>query len=159
MDLTPDLGCYVQVGDRPAVRFERIYPHPIDHVWTTITDPAELAHWFPAPEVSLEPRPGGRISFRGDPHTDDVPGTVLVWEPPTRLVFSWGLELMPCTEFAGSWGGSTLRGAWRGLGTYRALVARRAPVAVQAGERARSLARHETSQTSLTWCKSGSFVR
>src|SRR5450631_3185680 len=34
-----------------------------------------------------------------------------------------------------------------------------APVAVQQGDRARWLAGHETSQTCLTWCRSGSFVR
>jgi uncharacterized protein YndB with AHSA1/START domain len=92
MNPTPDLGSYVEIGDRPAVRFERIYPHPIERVWTTITDPAEMAHWFPAPEVSIEPRTGGKIRFGGDPHTNDVPGTVLAWEPPTRLAFSWGAD-------------------------------------------------------------------
>jgi uncharacterized protein YndB with AHSA1/START domain len=90
MDLTTDLGTYVEINARPAVRFERIYPHPIDRVWTTITDPAEMAHWFPAPEVSIEPRTGGTIRFGGDPHTDDLTGTVLAWEPPSRLAFSWG---------------------------------------------------------------------
>ena len=28
MDLTPDLGSYVEVDERPAVRFVRIYPTP-----------------------------------------------------------------------------------------------------------------------------------
>lgn len=92
MDLTPDLGSYVEVDERPAVRFVRIYPHPIDRVWTTITDPGELAHWFPAPEVKIEMRLGGAISFGGDPLTDDVAGTLLVWEPPTRLGFTWGAD-------------------------------------------------------------------
>jgi GNAT superfamily N-acetyltransferase len=36
------------------------------------------------------------------------------------------------TEFAGLWGGSTLPG-WRGRGIYRALVARRAQLAVARG--------------------------
>jgi Activator of Hsp90 ATPase homolog 1-like protein len=59
MDLTPGLGSYVEVDERPAVRFVRIYPHPIDRVWMTTTDPGELAHWFPAPEVKIELRLGG----------------------------------------------------------------------------------------------------
>jgi uncharacterized protein YndB with AHSA1/START domain len=74
------------------VRFERIYLHSIDRVWTTITDPAELAHRFPALEVSIEPGIGGRIFFGGDPLTDDVTGTVLAWEPPTRLALRWGAD-------------------------------------------------------------------
>ena len=32
---------------RPAVRFVRELSHPRDAVWRMVTDPAELAHWFP----------------------------------------------------------------------------------------------------------------
>jgi hypothetical protein len=40
----------------------------------------------------------------------------------------------PGTEFAGLWGGSTLAG-WRRRGIYRALVARRAQLAMARGVR------------------------
>jgi len=44
------------------------------------------------------------------------------------------VEICTGTEFAGIWGGGTLR-QWRGRGLFRALVARRAQVAAAAGSR------------------------
>lgn len=94
-----DLGTYIEIDGRPAVRFERTYPHPIDRVWAAVSEPAELVHWFPS-RVDLEPKTGGSITFSGDPHIKDLPGTVIAYEPPTRLAFTWGddevhLELSP----------------------------------------------------------------
>ncbi|MGY1770039.1 SRPBCC family protein [Blastococcus sp. SYSU D00813] len=90
MDTVPssDLGTYVEHGGRPAVRFVRTYPHPVERVWRTVSDPAELAHWFPS-RVTIEPREGGRITFSDDPYTEGATGVVLVWDPPRRLSFSW----------------------------------------------------------------------
>lgn len=94
-----DLGSYVEIDGRPAVRFERIYSHHIDRVWAAVSQPDELCRWFPS-SVELEPKSGGTIAFSGDPHISDLPGTVLAYEPPTRLAFTWGddevrLELSP----------------------------------------------------------------
>jgi uncharacterized protein YndB with AHSA1/START domain len=69
------------------VRFERTYPHPVERVWAAITEPSQLAHWFPS-NVAIEPRAGGRIEFSGDPYAEASSGRVLVFEPPTRLVFT-----------------------------------------------------------------------
>lgn len=63
-------------------------------------------------------------------HQPDV--TVLVAEAGDAVVSAAWLVLNPGTEFAGLWGGST-RAAWRGRGIYRALVARRAQLAVEHG--------------------------
>jgi uncharacterized protein YndB with AHSA1/START domain len=84
-----DLGRYVEIDGRPAVQFDRTYPHPIGQVWSAISTPEELAHWFPS-SVSIEPRVGGRIEFSGDPHMAAEPGTVLRYDPPQHLAFSWG---------------------------------------------------------------------
>ncbi|MGW5362427.1 hypothetical protein [Actinopolymorpha pittospori] len=54
-------------------------------------------------------------------------------DPPTMVSVAW-LRVTEGTEFAGLWGGSTLVG-WRGRGIYRALVARRAHLAVERGIR------------------------
>lgn len=87
---TTDDGTYLELDGRPAVRFERVYPHPVERVWRAITDPEELRHWFPSPEVTYEPRPGGSMTLAGDPYAPE-PRTsrVLVWEPPTRFSFEW----------------------------------------------------------------------
>lgn len=84
-----ELGRYLDIEGRPAVRFERTYQHPIDRVWSAVTAPEELAQWFPS-NVDLEPRVGGIVKFSGDPHTDGLQGCVLVYDPPRRLSFSWG---------------------------------------------------------------------
>ncbi|MFI7615084.1 GNAT family N-acetyltransferase [Nonomuraea terrae] len=57
---------------------------------------------------------------------------VLVAEAGDRVVSAAWLVHKPGTGFAGLWGGSTLE-EWRGRGLYRALVARRARLAVAAG--------------------------
>ena len=83
-----DRGTYLEHEGRPAVRFEREYPHPLERVWAAVTTSADLAHWFPS-RVTLEPHVGGRVSFSGDPHLAPTSGTVLAFEPPRRLAFSW----------------------------------------------------------------------
>jgi uncharacterized protein YndB with AHSA1/START domain len=84
-----DRGTYVEHEGRPAARFERHYPHPAERVWAAVSEPGELAHWFPS-QVEVEARTGGRITFSGDPHMPPTSGTVLVYDPPRRLAFTWG---------------------------------------------------------------------
>jgi uncharacterized protein YndB with AHSA1/START domain len=94
-----DRGSYLEIDGRPAVRFEREYPHPVERVWAAVTTSADLVHWFPSP-VRIEPHAGGQVSFGEDPYTGPATGTVLTFEPPRRLAFTWGedelrLELAP----------------------------------------------------------------
>ena len=86
-----DRGTLVDHDGRPAVRFRREYAHPVERLWTAITEPEELARWFPA-KVRMQPEAGGTIEFYGDPNSPDSgqTGTILVYEPPRRLAYSWG---------------------------------------------------------------------
>ncbi|MFI6273792.1 SRPBCC family protein [Streptomyces sp. NPDC050988] len=87
---TEPTGTYLTLDDgRPAVRFTRTYDHPVDRVWEFVTEPAELAHWFPS-SVEIELREGGTIRFGGDPNMDDSTGRVLAVDAPRHLSFSWG---------------------------------------------------------------------
>lgn len=86
---TTNLGTYVERDGRPAVRFVRTYRHPIQRVWSAITDTDELRHWFPS-TARIELRAGGTVTFSDDQHMDDSKGTVLACEPPRRLAYSWG---------------------------------------------------------------------
>lgn len=88
MDRT-DLGTYLEHDGRPAVRFVRRYPHPVQRVWAAVTEPAELAHWFPS-AVAVQPRAGGTIEFTFDPNIDPMQGRVLEFDPPRRFSFTWG---------------------------------------------------------------------
>ena len=83
-----DLGTYVDLDGRPAVRFVRTYPHAIERVWRAVTSPDELRHWFPS-QVAIELKAGGTIRFSGDPYAEDRCGTVLACDPPRRLAFTW----------------------------------------------------------------------
>jgi uncharacterized protein YndB with AHSA1/START domain len=103
-----DKGSYVEVDGRPAVRFERAYPHSVEWVWRAITQPVELAHWFPSPEVSYEPRVGATIRLGGDPNTEAYDATILAWEPPHRFAFEWGADELRFTLASASDGGCRL---------------------------------------------------
>jgi uncharacterized protein YndB with AHSA1/START domain len=70
------------------VRFERLYPHSIDRVWTAVSTPEGLANWFPA-RVEIDLRVGGDVRFSGDPFAEDREGKVLVCDPPRQLWFTW----------------------------------------------------------------------
>lgn len=61
-------------------------------------------------------------------------GVVLTAEADNEVVSAAWLQVANGTDFAGLWGGSTLK-EWRGRGIYRALVAHRAKIAVAQGFR------------------------
>lgn len=84
-----DRGTYISYDGRPAVRFERRFRHAIERVWDAVTRPEEISQWFPS-TVSFEPRRGGTIRFSGDPNVEASTGTVLAFDPPRRLAFTWG---------------------------------------------------------------------
>jgi len=85
-------GSYETVERRPAVRFERRYPHPVERVWSALTEPGELEHWFPS-AVELELREGGPMRFTFREHEmEPMEGRVTELDPPRRFCFLWGEE-------------------------------------------------------------------
>jgi uncharacterized protein YndB with AHSA1/START domain len=91
LGVVTDHGTFVDFDGRPAVRFERTYRHPPERVWSAITEPGELAHWFPA-KVSLEPRAGGAIEFSDDPNVEPSSGRIVTFDPPRLLTYTWGAD-------------------------------------------------------------------
>lgn len=86
------LGTFSRRDAAIDVRFERYYPHAIEKVWRALTDPERLADWMGASRV--EPRVGGRIEMMlGGPAP--MHGTVLEWEPPNVLEFTWSNRNSP----------------------------------------------------------------
>ena len=79
---------------RFSLRFERRLAHPPEKVWTALTDPAELTHWFPV-DVQAELRPGGkmRFTFRQD-EAPPFDGEVLVYDPPRVFAYRWGPDVL-----------------------------------------------------------------
>ena len=80
-------GQIIADGDRYQVRFERLYPRPIDKVFAALTVPERLAAWLGAAEI--EPRTGGRfvLVFADPPYR--MEGEVTAYAPPALFEFSW----------------------------------------------------------------------
>jgi uncharacterized protein YndB with AHSA1/START domain len=73
-----------------VLHFERRLAHPPAKVFAAISDPEELAHWFPA-RVRWDLRPGTPIEFRFEDVDFEAPaGEVLEVDPPKLLVYAWG---------------------------------------------------------------------
>src|SRR5690606_37879236 len=55
------------------IRFERQYAHPIEEVWSAITEPERLADWWApfAADITVDLREGGSIVFDWPEH--DIP--------------------------------------------------------------------------------------
>ncbi|WP_026911247.1 SRPBCC family protein [Patulibacter minatonensis] len=102
-----DRGTYVEHEGRPAVRFRREYPHPVDRVWAAVTRPDELVRWFPS-SVAFEEQEGGAIRFADDPHMESTAGMVLTWDPPRAFAFTWGPDEVHLTLEALPDGGTRL---------------------------------------------------
>jgi uncharacterized protein YndB with AHSA1/START domain len=81
------------IENRPTLRFERRLAHPVAKVWRAITEPSELAHWFPS-HVQGEMRAGGGLTFRFEHMPLDAPSTmegrVTDFDPPRLFGFYWG---------------------------------------------------------------------
>jgi uncharacterized protein YndB with AHSA1/START domain len=84
---------YENHANRPTLRFERRLSHPATKVWRTITEPSELAHWFPS-TVEGDIQAGGTLSFRFENMPLDAPttmgGRVTDFDPPRLFAFYWG---------------------------------------------------------------------
>ncbi|MEV5650881.1 SRPBCC family protein [Nocardia sp. NPDC052254] len=86
----------ITVGDVPTLRFTRHFPHPPHLVWQAITDPAQLAAWFPA-AVEVELRSGApmRFTFGGQPGAEAPwEGEVLEVDPPKVFMFRWNRDVL-----------------------------------------------------------------
>lgn len=96
------LGEIVPDGDRHLLRFERRLRHPPERVWRALTENDQLRHWLPAEIIG--PREAGaavRVRFWDDvaerhqlQEYQEMPGQVLVWDPPTRFSWVWDDELI-----------------------------------------------------------------
>jgi uncharacterized protein YndB with AHSA1/START domain len=81
---------YESIDTRPSLRFERRLTHPVEAVWSAITEPSELKAWFPT-AVSGEIRDGGHLTFSFEQHEfPPMEGDITDCDPPRTLAFWWG---------------------------------------------------------------------
>ncbi|MFC4857590.1 SRPBCC family protein [Actinophytocola glycyrrhizae] len=84
------------VNGEPTLRFERRLRHSPAKVWRAVTDPAELAHWFPA-AVEAQLRPGApmRFTFPEEAVVDsEWDGEVLEVDEPRVFMFRWSADVL-----------------------------------------------------------------
>jgi uncharacterized protein YndB with AHSA1/START domain len=83
----------LRAGARPVLRFERQLAKPVDVVWRAVTDPVEMRTWFPTRIEIEEWKAGAPLLHVFEDHDiDPLPGTVLEWDPPRRVSFTWGTD-------------------------------------------------------------------
>jgi uncharacterized protein YndB with AHSA1/START domain len=74
---------------RASVVFRRLVRHPIEDVWSAITDPKKVEVWFMT-KITPEPTPGGRLDMV-HPNGVHATGRVLEWQPPRLYEYEWNL--------------------------------------------------------------------
>lgn len=89
-----DYGRLASSGDRAVLEYRRRFEHPPARVWRALTEPAELATWFPT-TIDGERAAGAALTFRFE-HVELEPmhGEMLTFEPPSLLAFTWGGDLL-----------------------------------------------------------------
>ncbi len=78
-------GTLETIDGRPALRFERRFPHSVERVWRAITEPAELERWF---VVRPEWTPAAGETFEAM----DEKGEITEFAPPHLFAYAWGGE-------------------------------------------------------------------
>jgi uncharacterized protein YndB with AHSA1/START domain len=92
--MEPTLATKQTIAGRPVLRFERRLAHPPEKVWKAVTDPGEMAHWFPA-TVETELRVGAPMRFTFTGVDVDAPdGEIVELDPPKLFVFHWGDDVL-----------------------------------------------------------------
>ncbi|HEY3750173.1 MAG TPA: SRPBCC family protein [Pseudonocardiaceae bacterium] len=82
-------GTLHTIDGRQLLRFERRLRHPVEKVWQAITDPAELAGWFPW-QVVVDARIGGKIEFTHPQGLASAPDAVITeLDPPHVFGYTW----------------------------------------------------------------------
>jgi len=85
-----DLGTLEQDGDDWRLTFTRRFPHSLEKVWRAVTEPDDLAAWFPD-EIIGERRAGAPLRFVNS-HGDGFDGEMLVFDPPAVIEMRWGAD-------------------------------------------------------------------
>jgi uncharacterized protein YndB with AHSA1/START domain len=98
----------LKTGNRPILRFERHLPQPVEIVWHAVTDLDEMRSWFPTRIEIDEWTVGASLVHHFDEHgIAPLSGTVLEWDPPHRVSFTWSDDTISFELSADAGGGTT----------------------------------------------------
>ena len=98
-------GVLSEVDGRYELRFVRPLSHPVDKVWSAITEPDGLRAWFPF-DIEGERSTGAplRFVFRED-EADDFTGEMVEFTPRSVMELRWEQDETLRLEVAPSGGG------------------------------------------------------
>ena len=97
----------LKTGQRPVLRFERHLSPPVADVWAAVTDLDQMRSWFPTRMEMGEWKVGAEITHHFDGHDiEPLPGSVLEWDPPRRVSFTWGEDTVTFELSASDSGGT-----------------------------------------------------
>ncbi len=112
-DQTP-MGEVLRDGERVGLRFVREFAHPVERVWTAITESDQLRHWLPC-DIVGERRAGAEITLPFWPaqvekyqlEEPSLAGRIEAWDPPSLFQWTWGGDVVRF-ELAGTPNGTTM---------------------------------------------------
>jgi uncharacterized protein YndB with AHSA1/START domain len=88
--VSADYGDLEVIDGRAVVRFTRRLDHGPEAVWRALTEPEQLAAWFPT-TIDGERAAGADLEFRFEQvEMPPMTGKMLAFEPPSLLELSWG---------------------------------------------------------------------
>ncbi len=98
----------LRTDGRTVLRFERHLPQPVETVWRAVTDLDEMRSWFPTRIELDEWKAGASLVHHFDGHDiGPLTGTVLEWDPPHRVSFTWSDDTISFDLSAAAGGGTT----------------------------------------------------
>lgn len=89
-----EFGTLTTTDDRARLEYRRHLDHAPERVWQALSDPGELAAWFPT-TIDGAREAGAALTFRFEHiELDPMHGEMLRFEPPSMLEFTWGGDLL-----------------------------------------------------------------
>ena len=83
-------GQLIRTEDRAMLEYRRRFAHPPEKVWRALTEPDQLAAWFPT-TIDGERAAGAALVFRFERlDIDPMQGEMLRFDPPVLLELTWG---------------------------------------------------------------------
>src|SRR5262245_822006 len=81
--------------DRWTLVFVRDLRHPPEKVWSALTEPDQLRQWAPfGADRALDSAGSATITMIDSDTQVDLPATVQRVDPPRRLEYTWGTDVL-----------------------------------------------------------------